>query len=290
MVFHPDNTQVIYIGTKGEGLWVSDNGGDSWLRVVDIKGILKSDAEIYSIAVSRTHPATFYLAVFQDKLGRVIKSEDGGRSFSEVYKVSADRFGVFGVAIDPFASNRAYIATGQGGFFESSDAGKSWRVQKWFPDGIVRLVANPSNGAEYYVVSTHGEMFRTDDRGLSWVRLTEGYRSFKNAYKMTDLTLDPLNPAIVYMASPYGLLRSQNSGKTWSAVPLTIPPGGATVATVTVSPQNSSQILAGVGSRIHKSIDGGETWQEIQLPTSGNITMLRVLSGGAGEIYAVSSK
>src|SRR3990167_2671485 len=57
------------------------------------------------------------------------------------------------------------------GVYKSVDGGKSWRVQKWFPDGIIKLIGNPADGANYFALTSHGEMFRAYDRGVSWARL-----------------------------------------------------------------------------------------------------------------------
>ncbi|OHA01035.1 MAG: hypothetical protein A3C11_00985 [Candidatus Sungbacteria bacterium RIFCSPHIGHO2_02_FULL_49_12] len=290
MVLKPTDPNVIYIGTKQDGLWVSQNAGESWVHITDPQGVLKSDAEVDDIAISRSNPTTLYLAVFQDNLGRVLRSDNGGVSFTEVYRVSGNRFGVFGVAVDSVLPNRVYIATGQGGFFESSDAGKSWRIQKWFPDGLTKMRQNPENPAEYYVVSSHGEMFRTEDRGISWVRLTEGYRQFPKSSSISDFIMDSSRPNILYTASAFGLLRSEDSGGVWKQVDLIIPPEGALVRAVAVGRESSNTILAGVGSAIYKSDDFGEHWQVIQLPVAGNITMLRISAEEPSTVYAVVGK
>src|SRR3989344_1680071 len=49
-VFDPKDPKVIYLGTKGGGLWVSKNEGESWARLIDAKGFLKTYAEIYDIS------------------------------------------------------------------------------------------------------------------------------------------------------------------------------------------------------------------------------------------------
>ncbi len=288
-VFHPKERNVVFLGTKGAGLWVSQNGGESWARAIDIKGTLKISAEVYDIAINRLRPNEMYLAVFQENLGRVLKSIDGGRSFEEVYAVSASRFGVFGVEVDALA-NRVYVATGQGGFLESSDGGKSWRVQKWFPDGIVKLIGNQSDGANYFALTSQGETFRTYDRGVSWTRLSEGYRKYQKADKITDFVLDKLQPLVIYTASQYGLLRSENAGSVWNPVGIIVPPQASGVGAIEVSPQDSRRLFIGVGSQIYKSDDFGEHWQIIQLPAQGVIKMLRIPAGDSNIIYAVVGK
>ncbi|KKW22279.1 MAG: hypothetical protein UY71_C0009G0012 [Parcubacteria group bacterium GW2011_GWB1_52_7] len=285
-VFHPKERNIIFLGTKGAGLWVSQNGGESWARAIDIKGALKISAEVYDIAVNRLRPDEMYLAVFQENLGRVLKSADGGRSFAEVYAVPVNRFGVFDVEVDALAGH-VYVATGQGGFLESSDGGKSWRVQKWFPDGIIKLIGNPADGANYFALTSHGEMFRTYDRGVSWARLSEGYRKYPKADKITDFSIDKLQPSVIYTASQYGLLRSENAGGVWNPVDIIVPPQASGVGAIEVSPKDSQKLLAGAGSKVYKSDDFGEHWQVISLPTANNVRLLRAHPVDQNIIYAV---
>ncbi|MBI2097033.1 MAG: hypothetical protein HYT40_02695, partial [Candidatus Sungbacteria bacterium] len=173
------------------------------------------------------------------------------------------------------------------GFFESSDGGKSWKVQRWFPDGLVRLVSNPSDGANYFVVTSHGEMFRTYDRGVSWTRLTEGFRQFPKADRIAGVALDIMNPSTLYTASPYGLLRSQNGGTTWSSANLIVPPQSSGANAVTVNPKNSRQIFAAVGAQIYRSDDFGEHWGILNSPTSDQIRMIYVDPEDTSIVYAV---
>ena len=289
MEISPSDPNIIYLGSRGAGLWISENGGDSWVRASDPQNVLKPNAEIYSIALSRARPQQLYLAVFQDNLGKVLKSLDGGRSFLEVYSVTQDRFGVFGVAVDQANPDRIYIATGQGGFFESNDQGKTWRIQKWFPDGLTRLLADPADSSEYYVVSSHGEMFRTNNRGLSWLRLTEGYSSFSKADKIADLTFDPLNYSTIYSASSYGLLRSADRGVHWEQVRLIVPTGKEGVSAAAINPNDSSFLYAGVGQDLYASRDGGTSWRTLSLRAPAPIRLLRVNPRDPKVIFAVIS-
>ncbi|MBI2054917.1 MAG: hypothetical protein HYT39_02340 [Candidatus Sungbacteria bacterium] len=289
-VFDPGNPKVIYLGTKGGGLWVSKNGGDSWARLIDAKGVLQAFAEIYDISISAKNPKVMYLAIYQDNRGRVVKSTDGGITFEEIYFVPIERFGVFGAAVSSKDPNRVSIATGQGGFLESLNGGKSWRVKKWFPDGLMRLISNPANSSEFYVVTRGGEMYRTNNSGESWTRLTEGYREFRGSTNILDVALDTLNPSIIYAASKFGLLGSRNSGNIWRAVPIIIPPEALPVRAVAVDPKNSNRIYISAASQVYASEDFGEHWQILHSPASSQVNMLRVSPKDAKTLYAVVGK
>lgn len=287
-VFDPANPDIIYLGTKGSGLWVSKNNGESWARVLDAKGTLAANAEIYDISVSPQDPRIIYLAVFQNSQGHVMKSTDGGITFDDVYFIPVGRFGVFGVAVDPRNANRVSIVTGQGGFLVTQDGGGYWKIEKWFPDGLVKLLPSPGSSDRFYVLTAHGEMYRTDDRGISWLRLTPGYAGYSGAKEITDVKFDPSDVNTLYAASKFGLLRSKDSGVTWQPVSLIIPPAALPVRAVAVNPNYPNELYVGAVSELYKSIDGGERWKVLELPSAAVMRMIHARPQDERIIYIVT--
>ncbi|MBI3627899.1 MAG: hypothetical protein HY220_04140 [Candidatus Sungbacteria bacterium] len=288
--FNRKNPNIIYLGTKGGSLWVSKNAGATWARVIDAKENVSKSAEVYSIATSAKDEKLIYLSVYQNNKGEVLKSVDGGITFDLVYFVPILKYGVFGAAINPENESRVHIATGEGGFLTSSDAGKTWKVDKWFPDGLISLIQNPARGSELFVLTPHGELYRTEDEGASWTRLTPGYASFSNAASITDIRLDQNNPSTIYISSEFGLLRSVDSGTTWKEVPLIIPPKGLSIQSVAVNTKNSREIYAAAGNSIYVSEDFGENWRAMPMNVTASIAALRIKPDNPNIIFAVVGK
>lgn len=286
--FHPRDTETIYLGTKGGGLWVTKNGGESWSPMVDAKEALQPSSEVYAISISESQPEVIYLAVYQENKGRVMRSVDGGITFDEMYAVPINRFGVFGVSAHPGNPNHVVIATGQGGFLESKDGGVTWRIQKWFPDGLVKLIDNPGNSEELFLMTRGGEVYRSQNRGLSWTRLTAGFASFHGAEDIADIEVDPSQSSTVYTASRFGLLRSTNSGNVWQPVSIIIPPEALPIRAVATDPKDSRRLYAGVGSQLYVSEDYGERWRVLDLPTKLPIRMIRIDPENPRTIYVVT--
>lgn len=286
--FHPRDTKIIYLGTKGGGLWVTKNGGETWAPIIDAKEVFLSNAEVYGISISESKPDVIYLAVFQENKGRVMRSVDSGITFDEMYAVPIERFGVFGVSVHPANPNHVVIATGQGGFLESKDGGVAWKVQKWFPDGLIKLIDNLRNSEELFLMSRGGEVYRTENRGASWARLTPGFQNFDGAEQIADIQIDPSQSSTVYTASRFGLLRSTNSGNTWTPVNIIIPPEALPIRAVAINPGDSKRMYAGVGAALYLSEDGGENWRVLDLPTALPIRMIRIDRQDPRTIYVVA--
>ncbi|MDP2703804.1 MAG: hypothetical protein Q8P01_01105, partial [bacterium] len=215
----PQNSGVLYAGTKGAGLWKSFDRGDTWQKPHDAAQVLEAEADVYRIAIDPRDANRVYVAVFQQNRGRVLKSENAAGFFTEVYASPLERFGVFDVFVDRQGS--VFIATGAGEFLKSIDGGKSWRVVRRFADGLVRLFIDPLNSSSLYVVSAKGKIFSSYDAGKTWQDLEPAFKSFVGSAKNRKLFLD--TRGALYTTSDFGLLRSQNGGRKWGAVPLIIP-------------------------------------------------------------------
>ncbi|MDO8600492.1 MAG: hypothetical protein Q7R73_02640, partial [bacterium] len=141
----PQNSSVLYAGTKGAGLWKSFDQGDTWQKPHDAAQVLEAEADVYRIAIDPRDANRVYVAVFQQNRGKVLKSDNAAGFFTEVYASPLERFGVFDIFVD--RQGQVFIATGAGEFLKSIDGGKSWRVVRRFADGLVRLFIDPLNSS-----------------------------------------------------------------------------------------------------------------------------------------------
>lgn len=298
--FHATSSDILFIGSKGSGLWRSKDGGSLWQKVSDKARVLDPGADVYKVAVSRSQPQIIYLAVFQNNRGRVLKSGDGGESFREVYFVTANRFGVFDLYVDPQDSNHVVIATGQGGVLETRNGGRTWRVRRWFSEALTRMLVNPVFSGEILVTTSGKNLFKTFDGGENWADLNEGLQrlanaraemegrpsiqpSFSNPFaggafgkSLEALVADPNIFTTLYIGSQDGLLRSTNGGFSWERLDVLIPPEALPVKSVAVHPRNSATIFATALNQIHRSDDGGINWNVKTIDTKGKINRILI--------------
>ena len=191
-------------------------------------------------------PDTWYFAAAQ---GGVWKSEDGGHKFKpimdEQYSAS-----IGALALAPSDPNVIYVGGGEAnprgnvmlghGIWKSADAGKTWE-HVWKEKGQIGTVAvHPQNpdiafaavlGSPFAPSDARG-VYRTSDGGKTWQRVLH-----KDAVTgASDVAIDPNNPRVLY-AGMWQFKRTP-----W---------------------QTTS---GGPGSGLHRSADGGDTWQAL----SGN--------------------
>lgn len=290
LVFHPQDPDIIFLGSDNSGFWVSKNGGKSWKKIFDKHKVLDQKADVLKIAVSRSDPNVIYLAAFQNNRGRVLKSTDGGESFREVYFVSANRYGIFDIYVDPLDSRHVIIATGQGGILESLNGGSTWRVVKWFTEAVARLLVNPRSLNEIYIVTSSGNLWRSLDSGENWGDLPEGlsdtaapypptgvinpFNIFSGRRALEEFIMDLERLDTFYIGSRQGLLRSENGGNTWERLNVLVPPDALPVDAIAIHPENSNLIFAAASNQLYKSVDNGINWSVSILPTKSRIKTL----------------
>src|SRR3989339_66290 len=104
----PTNSGVIYLGTRENGIYKSCSKGQSWYKIQDDNGVFSGRANVYDIAIDPKDPQRIYAGAYQDKKGKVFRSQDGGISWEEVYVVSEEAYAVFVAVIDSYAPSVIY--------------------------------------------------------------------------------------------------------------------------------------------------------------------------------------
>lgn len=154
-----------------------------------------------------------------------------------------------------------------------------WREIGPFRGGRVNAVAGrPDQPLVYYQGSTGGGVWKTEDAGVSWQNISDGY--FQTG-SIGAIALAPSDPNILYVgtgehavrgvASSHGdgLYRSDDGGSTWRHIGLS---GSRQVAAICVHPQQPDWVYVAVQGAIYgpseergiyRSTDGGQHWEQI---------------------------
>ena len=218
-------------------------------------------------------PNEFY---FGSVNGGVWKSIDGGRVWRPISD-SLPVASIGAIAVAPSAPDVVYVGTGEctlrdsagygNGMYRSSDAGATWtHIGLDDTQHIGRIAVDPHDPntvfvaaiGHLYAPSAERGVFRSKDGGRTWQKVL--YRN--NDIGAIDVVIDPTNPQVLYA----GLWNTRR------------PPW------YTYAPSN------GPGGGIFKSVDGGNTWTQLEggLPNVGlGKTGLAIAASNPRRLYAV---
>ncbi len=223
------------------------------------------------------------------------------------------------IAIHPENENVWYITVGSGGVWKTLNSGVTWTpifdAQPVYSTGCVSI--DPGNPNTVWVgtgedvggrhVGVGDGVYKSLDGGSSWKNM-----GLKSSEHITRIVINPEDSDVILVAAQgplwskggeRGLYKSTDGGKNWKKVLGDDEWVGVT--DVVVDPRNSDWMYAatwqrhrnvaayiggGPGSGIHRSTDGGETWEKLSkgIPDSnlGKIG-LAVSPQDPDKVYAV---
>jgi photosystem II stability/assembly factor-like uncharacterized protein len=165
---------------------------------------------------------------------------DGGGTWERVLFID-ENTGAIQVAFDPANVNIIYADLwaarlapwengkfrGEGsGLYKSTDGGKTWKkLTKGLPSygqglGRIGFCISPGLPSRLYATvdagPEYGGIYRSDDSGESWKKLTGDPRLWGRGDDFAELKVDPKNPDIVYNAN-VAAWKSVDGGMTWTS-------------------------------------------------------------------------
>ena len=257
----PQNRATFFVATGPDGGWRTTDGGATWTRPIG--------GHVSAFAVHPQNTAIVY-AGSADGFGftdAVLRSADGGDSFSTSYAGSAD---IHTLALSAADTNVVYAGgeqqSGEAVLVQSTDSGASWKEVFTLTDGVVTsLAVHPTDAAVAYAgvedrstMPSTGIVYRTTDGGTNWTNVHAG-----STGAVHSIAIDPAQPNVVYATDDQHVLKSSDGGDTWITVQSFVDPNRNLL---TVDPRIGDHIyLAGPG-HIAETLDGGQTWSDWTAP------------------------
>ena len=197
ILIDPVEPRTMYVAISAAGAFRTEDGGETWqVATGGLRSEILPEPEapvghcVHKLAMHLSRPRT----VFMQKHWDVCRSDDGGRSWTEVSGNLPSDFG-FPIAVHPHEPETIYVVP------ILSDA------EHYPPDGRLRV-------------------YRSRTGGNEWEALTRGLpqRDCYHNVLRDALAVDALDPAGVYLGTTGGrIYASADSGDSWTTIAENLP-------------------------------------------------------------------
>ena len=299
LAIDPSNSDVVYAGSAGGGVWKTTDGGSTWNPLSDNQLTLA----IGALAIDPRAPQTVYAGTGEgNQCGDclpsqgVLKSVDGGASWVMLAQpfFTASRFSFEGLVVD--ATNGNVLAATNRGLYVSTDGGVNWTQR--IAGGVNAVVQDPSAPTTYWASladwckSEAGAIELSTDSGTTWMplaipalpapasRIALGVGKGGVAYAAVAACK---SSAPTYeFGQLEEVLKTINGGASWSVIapgaalpslidyfaeppPLPIEYQGWYDTALAVDPTNAGNVVFG-GVTLLVTTDGGQTFKDVARP------------------------
>ena len=280
---------VIYVGmgeacirgnvSHGDGVYKSSDGGKTWTHLG-----LEDSRHISRIRVHPQDPDCVYVAALGHAFGPnrergVFRSRDGGATWERVL-FRSEKAGAADLSLDPTNPRILYAALWEaqrspwnltsGGpdssIYKSTDSGDSWTDitgAPGLPTGIkgrIGLAVSPAKADRVWalVEAADGALFRSDDGGASWLRLSEEKGLRARPWYYSHIFADPQDAETVYVLNVRAF-KSLDGGRTFTQ--FATPHGDN--HDLWIDSHNPQRMVEGNDGGACVSFNGGASWSTI---------------------------
>lgn len=256
--FHPI-TNVPYAGNDG-GLYKYLDNLNNWIDISDGLEI----SQFYKLGLSESN-ASKLIAGAQDNgtemltngVWDAVRGSDGMEC-----------------AIDPYDEDLLYSSSQYGGLRKSFNGGNNWdNIKPVSYDGawVTPYKIHPNNNN--MIVAGYDEVYLSLTSGAVWDSISY---NVSGGQSVRTIALAPSNEDYIYAATYSRLMKTTNSGQSWTSIKPGLP--NYNISDVTVSDKDPNRLWVtmseyNASNKVFESGDGGATWANI---TGANLPNLPV--------------
>ena len=204
----------LFVGTVGEGLYVSDDGGGTFKRRAG--NGLYIEGEVRALAAHPRNPRRIYAGTNAG----VCRSDDGGDTWQRLPSAMDDMV-VWALLVLPGAPDTIFAGTRPAGVFRSTDGGDTWHDAQLGAqvecavieyNRITTIIADPIAPRCVWVGVEIDGCWRSNDAGDTWSRHADGLSSLD----VHGLVVVPENGSRrLVAATNNGVNVSADEGASW---------------------------------------------------------------------------
>jgi photosystem II stability/assembly factor-like uncharacterized protein len=289
LTLDPDRPGALYVGTRGNGVWKSDDAGLHW------SDTHLPEADVFSVAVSPADGSVYAGC----EPSALFRSLDAGESWEELTSLkeipSAPTWSfpprpwtshVRWIAPSPHDADLLLVGIELGGLMRSEDGGGSWSDHRPGAQRDVHAIAwHPRVPGRAYEAGGGGAAWSSDN-GETWSPADEG----RDRHYTWALAVDADDPDCWFVSASPGPFSAHRPGRAeayiyrwrgagpWQALDGGLPqPLDAMPYALA---QTADRLYAGLNDgRLYASADGGDSWGELALGGERLASIVAMVSG-----------
>jgi len=282
----PTNNKTIVAATRNNGLYISYNQGEQWQPLFNKIGV-----DVKNFSFSKASPKTFYVA----HNNKVYKTINAGIDWEVIY-IDKDS-DIAKVYNDPEFTENVYIIMADGRMIKKHSNGLSqlFSISESMP--VKDVYFYDSTAEIFYVLFQNDALYRTDDYGENFVKITalptspsitttttNSLDSINTLNRSTTsksaisvvrfLKLFPKDTNSFILSTNNGLYVTNDKGLTFTEMPLLTVDKKLTA--FAISPKSPNIFYYSINELLYKTVDYGESWNVVETPTNRIISAINI--------------
>ncbi len=286
LILHPDKPDILLAAAwekdrkawnfqeagNGTAIYRSEDGGETWNEISDNAGFPKTEGTgRIGLAFAPSNSNIVYAILDNQDRREKEEEENKGLTKDALRTISNQDFlelenKEINTFLDDYGFPRDYNAV---------DIKKDVESGKVKPVDLV-IYTEDANSLLFDTPVKGGEMYRSDDAGITWKKTHEDYIEsmiFSYGYYFGQVRVDAQNPDVIYtMGVP--IVRSDDGGKTFKSV--NEDNVHVDHHALWINPDNPKHLILGNDGGVYISFDTGETWTNCNSPSVGQFYSIAV--------------
>lgn len=170
------------------------------------------DSELLNVFITPDNPNK----IFVSSHDTVYITYDNGLIWKDILSLKGAGNTINSIKLSTEDSKIVYLGTSDG-LYRSKDEGQSWEVLFQgigaFEDAVLSVAVHPYYD-EIIFIGTETGLFRTDNSGEDWLKIL----SLPSKKGISIISINNIDPNIIYAASGGDLYKSEDSGISWDLI------------------------------------------------------------------------
>lgn len=237
------------------------------------------DSELLNISITPDNTNKIFVSSYDT----IYITYDSGVNWKDILSLKGTGNTINCITLSPKDPKTVYIGT-RNGLYRSKDEGYRW--EELFKgigsleNAVLSVAVHPYNDKIIFIGTETG-LFRTDSMGKDWLKIL----SLPSINGVSIISINSIDPNIIYAASAGDIYRSEDSGISWNLIyrtgyyteessdELELADQDDTTGTdilysrliksIALSPDETNVIYLGTSEGLLKSDNKGETWRNV---------------------------